>query len=214
MFHLTVGLWVSHCCPVHTYVVSVAEFQELSPGELCAIIGDYGVWYSKSVDDIREEQHSLFGLDPCGGSDFNPLGKLVDCDKQVGEAPERLLQRSDKIEAPDGKGPGDGDSLQSLGGEMNLSSVKLASLTGPHDLRGVGYGGGPIEALSEGISYQRPRCGVVATSPRVYVLQELDFLLTWDAAHKDARGAALIHFPVKEDKSLGPTSHTPCLSLV
>jgi len=54
-------------------VVSVAELQELSSGELCAIIGDYGVRHSKSMDDICEEQHRLFGLDPCDGSDFDPL---------------------------------------------------------------------------------------------------------------------------------------------
>jgi len=166
------------------------------------------------MDDICEEQHCLFSLDPCDGSDFDPLGELVDCDKQVGEAPRRFLQRPDQVEAPDSKRPGDGDRLQSLSGEMNLSSVELASLTGSHDLRGVSHGGGPVEALPEGISYQRPRRGVVATSPRVYVLQELDSLLTWDAVQKDARGAALIHFSAKEDKSLGATSHTPCLSLV
>jgi len=97
---------------------------------------------------------------------------------------------------------------------MNLPSVKLASLTSPHDLRGIGHGGGPVEALSEGVSYQRPRHGVVATSPRVYVFQELDALLTGDAAHKDARGAMLVHLSVKEEKSLGATSHTSCLSLV
>jgi len=132
----------------------------------------------------------------------------------VGEAPGCFLQRPDQVEAPDSKRPGDGDRLQGLSGEMNLPSVKLASLTGPHDLRGIGHGGGPVEALPEGISYQRPRCGVVATSPRVYVLQELDSLLTWDAMHKDARGAALIHLSVKEDKGLGATSHAPHLSLV
>jgi len=195
-------------------VVPVAELQELSPGEQCAIIGDYGVWHPKSVDDIREEQHCLFGLDPCDGSDLDPLGELVDCDKQVGEAPGRLLQRPDEVKTPDSERPGDGDRLQSLSGEMGLPSVKLASLTGPHDLRGVGHGGGPVEALPEGISYQRSRCSVVATSPRVYVLQELDSLLTWDATHKDARGATLVHFSVEEDKSLGTTSDTPCLSLV
>jgi len=105
------------------------------------------------VDDIREEQHCLFGLDPCDGSDLNPHGELVDCDKQVGETPGRLLQRPDEVEAPDNKGPGDGDRLQSLSGEMNLPSIELASLTGPHDLCGIGHGGGPVETLSEGISY-------------------------------------------------------------
>jgi len=137
--------------------VSVVELQELSPSELCAVIGDHGVWHSKSLDNIREEQHCLFGLDPSDGSDLNPLGEFVDCDKQVGEAPGRLLQRPDEVETLDCKGPGDGDRLQSLSEEMNLPSVKLASLTGPHDFRGVSNGGGPVETLSEGISYQRSR---------------------------------------------------------
>jgi len=105
------------------------------------------------VDDICEEQHCLFGLDPCDGSNLNPLGELVDYDKQVGEAPGYLLQIPDEVEALDSKGPGDGDRLQSLGGKMNLRSIELASLTGVHDLHGISHGGGPVEALSEGVSY-------------------------------------------------------------
>ena len=68
------------------------------------------------MDDICEEQHRLFGLDPCNGSDFDPLGELVDCDKQVGEAPGGFLQRPDQVEAPDNERLGDGDRLQGLSG--------------------------------------------------------------------------------------------------
>ena len=108
-FYLAIGLWMSHCCLVHTYVVSVAELQELPSGELCAVISDYGVGHSKLMDDVYEKQHNLFSLDPCDGSDLNPLGELVDHDKQVGEAPERFLQRPDEVEALDSKGPSNGD---------------------------------------------------------------------------------------------------------
>ena len=97
---------------------------------------------------------------------------------------------------------------------MYLPSVKLASLAGPDDLCGVGYGGGPVEALSEGISYQRPECGMMATSPQVNVLQELDPFSSWDATHEDARGASLVHLPIKEDKGLGTPSHASCFGLV
>ena len=69
----------------------VAELHKFPLGEVRAVVSDYGVGHSKSVDAIHEEQHCLFGLDPCDGSDLNPLGELVDCDKQVGEAPGRLL---------------------------------------------------------------------------------------------------------------------------
>jgi len=55
---------------------------------------------------------------------------------------------------------------------------------------------------------------VVTTSPRVYVLQELDSLLTGDATHKNARGAAFVHLSVEKEKSLSAASHTSCLSLV
>jgi len=105
------------------------------------------------MDDIREEQHCLFGHDPCDGSDLNPLGEFVDCDKQVGEAPRHLLQRPDEIETPNNKRPSNGDHLQSLSWEVNLPSIKLASLTGPHNLRGVGHNSRPVEALSEDVSY-------------------------------------------------------------
>ena len=63
------------------------------------------------------------------------------------------MQRPDEVEAPDSKGLGDGDRLQSLSGEMNLPSIELASLAGSHDLRGIGHSGRPVETLSEGISY-------------------------------------------------------------
>jgi len=72
---------MSHCCPVHTYVVSVVEIQELLTGELRAVIRDNGVGYSKSGDNICEEQHGLFGLDSCDGLDLDLLRKLVDCEK-------------------------------------------------------------------------------------------------------------------------------------
>ena len=55
MLYLPTGLWMSHCCPVHMYVVSVAEVQELSSSKLRAIIRDDGVGHSKSMDNISEE---------------------------------------------------------------------------------------------------------------------------------------------------------------
>jgi len=81
---------------------------------------------------------------------------------------------------------------------MNLPSIELASLTGPHDLCGVGHSSRPVEALPKGVSHQRSRRDMVATSPRVYVLKELDSFLTGDAAHKNARWAALVHLSIEE----------------
>jgi hypothetical protein len=39
--------------------VVVAELQELSAGELRAVVGDDGVWDFKPVDDVSEERHDL-----------------------------------------------------------------------------------------------------------------------------------------------------------
>ena len=44
------------------------------------------------MDDVEEEQHSLFIFD-CGDSpSFDPFRKLVYGDKQVGEAPGCLFE--------------------------------------------------------------------------------------------------------------------------
>jgi len=55
----------------------------------------------------------------------------------VGEAPGRFLYRPDEVEAPDSEGPGNEDRLHSLGQEVDLASIELASLAGPNDLSGV-----------------------------------------------------------------------------
>jgi hypothetical protein len=54
---------VSYGGPVHTDVVVLAEVQELLPSELRAIVGDYGVWDPKAMDDICEERNRLLGPD-------------------------------------------------------------------------------------------------------------------------------------------------------
>jgi hypothetical protein len=54
---------VSHGGPVHPDVVILAEVQELSAGELGAVVGDDGVRDPKTMDDVGEERHRLFGPD-------------------------------------------------------------------------------------------------------------------------------------------------------
>jgi hypothetical protein len=44
-------------------VVILAEVQELSASELGAVVGDDGVRDPKTVDDVGEERHRLFGPD-------------------------------------------------------------------------------------------------------------------------------------------------------
>jgi hypothetical protein len=54
---------VSYGGPVHPDVVILAEVQELSAGELGAVVGDDGVRDLKAMDDVGEECHRLFGPD-------------------------------------------------------------------------------------------------------------------------------------------------------
>jgi hypothetical protein len=61
--YLPIRHGVSHCGPVHLDVVILAEVQELSAGELGAVVGDDGVRDPKTMDDVGEERHRLFGPD-------------------------------------------------------------------------------------------------------------------------------------------------------
>ena len=63
--------------PIDPDVVFIIESKEFLVGELCAIVRDDGVWYSKAMDDIKEEQHDLLGLDRGDRSSLYPLCKLV-----------------------------------------------------------------------------------------------------------------------------------------
>ena len=52
---------------------------------------------------------------------------------------------------------------------MNPSSIVLTPFVGAHDLLGVGYSGGPVEALLERVSDQGSRRGMVTAVPTVDV---------------------------------------------
>ena len=47
--------------PIDSDVLFITESNKLPAGELCAVIYDDGVWYSKAMDDVEEEQHGLLG---------------------------------------------------------------------------------------------------------------------------------------------------------
>ena len=55
---------------------------------------------------------------------------------------------------------------------MNLPSVVLTPFVGAYNLLGVGYYGGPVEALSECVSNQGPQRGMVTLDPTMDVAQQ------------------------------------------
>jgi len=112
---LPVHAGVRHGGPIDTDVIFIIESEELFPGELRVVVRDNGVWDSKMMDDVKEEQHGLLGLDHGDWSNLYPLCKLVYGNKQVRIAPRRSLKRPDHIKPPDHERPCDGDHFGVLG---------------------------------------------------------------------------------------------------
>ena len=101
--------------PIDWDVVFIVEPKELLSGELHAIVRNDGVWDSKVMEDVEEEQHGLLRLDRRDRSSLYPLCKLVYGDMQVRIAPRHPLERSDQIKPLDHEWPCDGDRLEHLG---------------------------------------------------------------------------------------------------
>ena len=124
------------------------------------------------MDDVKEEQHGLLGLDRGDRPSFYPFCELVYGDKQVCVSSVRLLERSHQIEPPDHEGLRDGDHLECLGREVSLSSVVPTPFAGAYDLLSIDYCSGPVEALSEHIPSQGCRHGVVTADPTMDITQQ------------------------------------------
>ena len=67
--------------PIDPDVLFIAESKEFLAGELCVVVCDDGVRYSKAMDDVEEEQHGLLGLDHGDRPSFDPFCELVYGDK-------------------------------------------------------------------------------------------------------------------------------------
>ena len=100
----------------------------------------------------------------------------------MGIAPRRPFERSNQIEPLDREWPCDGDCLEHLGQEMGLPSIVLAPFVGAHDLFNVGDYGWPVEALSEHVSDQGSRRGVMTANSIMDITQQPLPLLGGDAA--------------------------------
>ena len=151
--------------PIDSDVLFIIESNEFLTDELCAVVRDDGVWYSKVMDDVEEEQHNFLGLDYGDRPSFDPFCELVFGDKQVGVTPMRLLERPNQIEPLDHEWPCDRDRLECLGRQVGLPNVVLTPFIGAHDLLSIGYCSGLVEALSECVSNKGSRRGMVTTDP-------------------------------------------------
>ena len=66
----------------------------------------------------------------------------------------RRLQWADEVQSPHGERPRDGDGLQSVGREVCLPGIELATLAGPHNVGGVDDRGGPVKVLTKCITHE------------------------------------------------------------
>jgi hypothetical protein len=70
---LSVHLGVHHGYPILADVVIIVEPEELLTDELCAVVGDDGIWDPEVVNDVYEEEHRLLELDLHDWSSLDPL---------------------------------------------------------------------------------------------------------------------------------------------
>jgi hypothetical protein len=90
-FNLPVHAGVRHGGQVDADVITIIEFEEFLPYELCTIIRDDGVRDSKVVDDVGEKFHGLLRPDRCDRASLNPLHELVNGDTKMRVAPGCFL---------------------------------------------------------------------------------------------------------------------------
>ena len=95
-----------------------------------------------------------------------------------------------------------------------MPSVVLAPFVGVYDLLGVGYYSGPVEALSECISNQGPRRGMVTVDPTMDVAQHKSSLFAGDAELQDPGVAPSVEFTLYKNKGLGATCELSSFLLV
>jgi hypothetical protein len=81
-------------------VVVVTEIQKLFTSKLGAIIRDDTVGNPEAMDDVGEEEHSLFGPNTSDGAGLDPLGEFIDGNEQVGEATSCPFQKVRQGRAP------------------------------------------------------------------------------------------------------------------
>ena len=79
---------------------------------------------------------------------------------------------------------------------MCLPGIELATLTGPHNVSGVGDRSGPVKALSKRVAHEGTWRGVVTADASVDVTDQLLALGGGDASLQNARGTAFVQLIV------------------
>ena len=95
-----------------------------------------------------------------------------------------------------------------------MPSVVLTPFAGAYDLLGVGYCGGPVEALLECVSNQGSWCSMVTVDPTVDVAQQEFSLFARDIELQDPGVAPFVEFALYKNEGLGATWEPSSFRLV
>src|SRR4051812_30538564 len=97
---------------------------------------------------------------------------------------------------------------------MTLVCEKLATDAALDQVLCICPGRRPIKSCTEGLTYEGPGCGVVATESGVDFCQKLPPFLFGDAPLKDSGGAFLIELSLMDLVSFRSPHNAACLILV
>ena len=95
-----------------------------------------------------------------------------------------------------------------------MLSVLVTPFAGAYDLLGVGYYGGPVEALSECIPNQGYRCGVVTAYPTMDMAQQKLPLFDGDTELQDPSVSSFVEFALYKNEGLGTSCEPSGFRLV
>ena len=95
-----------------------------------------------------------------------------------------------------------------------MPSVVLTPFAGAYNLLDISYCSGPVEALSECISNQGSRHGMVTIDPTMDIAQQALPLLNRDAELQDPGVVSSIEFALYKNEGLGMMREPPGFRLV
>ena len=117
---LTIASWVSDGSKTDSAAEVLDILHEGAACELCAVVVDDPVGYTKMAHYSLEELDGRLSCDLPHCLHLRPLCELVDCNVQVLEAPDSAGERAQYVEPPYREGPGERDGLKGLGWLMEL----------------------------------------------------------------------------------------------
>jgi hypothetical protein len=194
--------------PSYVDLLFIIEVDKCTSHELGVVVYDDRVHDPIPVYDLLDEHDYRLRASHSYEFRLDPLGKLVDHEKQVIKASGGGLEFPDEVESPNGEGPCNQDRLEFLGGDVLFLGKELSSLACTHNPFCIFDCSGPVNPLSKGFTYPSIWRCVVATSPRVDILQEFYPIIHGYASLHDSARAFVMDFIIPHDIGFGSPTYS------